>query len=153
MPVSTQEIIYRDAADAEVATVKLCTYTVGFSCTAFEVVSPLCNLSLLSYLIIISLSCLYFFHIAEYVLTQKQGCHEVFLIIHPSPALVNTAYLSLSVRVVDILVWIHFHKYPYLQRNTWPQHPVNWFLFLPSVSSTISSPPAACFWLTAGCTR
>lgn len=79
------------------------------------------------------------------MLTQKQGCHEVFLMIQPSPALVNTAYLSLSVRAVDTLVWIHFHKYLYLQRNTRPQHPVNWLLFLPYVSFT--GPPAAYGWL------
>lgn len=85
--------------------------------------TPLCNL--LSSLAIISL---YFFHTAEHVLTQKEGCQEVFLLIQPSPPFVNATCRFLSFRAVDILVWIHLPNYPNVQRDTWPQHPADWFL-------------------------
>lgn len=106
--------------------VKLCSYTVRFSCTAFEVL--LCAISLLSSLTIISLRCLYFFHTAEHVLTQKQSCHEVFLLMQLSPAWINTTCLSLSFSAVEILVWIPFSQHPHVQRDTWPQRPEDWFL-------------------------
>lgn len=106
--------------------VKLCISTIKFSCTAFEVL--LCAISLSNSLTIISLHHLYFFHTAEYVLTQKESCHEVFLLMQLSPAWINTTCLPLSLSAVDILVWIPFPQYAHVQRDTWPQHPKDWLL-------------------------
>lgn len=75
--------------------VKLCTYTVGFSCTTFEVL-PCAILFSRTLMIILTL---YLLHIVEHVFSEKEVFHDV----SPDSAN-NTTCLSLSFRAVDIWV-------------------------------------------------